>query len=222
MKGNWPIKKIGLALLFSILMAYFEAIVVVYLRGIYYPSGFSFPLVKIQSLHYFAELGREIVSLALILLLAYLLAERDSKGTIFYFFFIFGLWDIFYYIWLFIVLNWPRSLFTWDVLYLIPVPWIAPVLAPLIVSLLFVGSVFFIVAFERGHKIIIPKLERAIAYIGFFFIFVSFIEGSTAVLLKRGIGGLENYIPLTYNWFLFSFGYALLLLTFFRMVGRIQ
>jgi hypothetical protein len=44
--------------------------------------------------------------------------------------FVFGIWDLFYYVWLKVCLGWPSSLLTWDVLFLIPVPWVGPVLAP--------------------------------------------------------------------------------------------
>jgi peroxiredoxin/membrane protein CcdC involved in cytochrome C biogenesis len=50
----------------------------------------------------------------------------------------FGIWDIFYYVWLKILLNWPQSLLDDDLLFLIPIPWVSPALAPIIVSLFFI------------------------------------------------------------------------------------
>jgi hypothetical protein len=222
MNKNFPLKNIVLALLFSILLSYFEASVVVYLRGIYYPEGFSFPLIKIRSLHFFTELVREIVALLLILLFSLQLGKGSWKKTLFYFLFIFGVWDIFYYFWLFVILGWPDSLLTWDVLYLIPVPWVAPVLAPILVSLLFTSTIVFIIALEKGKKVFIPRLERSFSYIGFLFIFVSFIEDTASVVLKKGFEGIMNYYPQKFNWFLFLVGYLLLLFSFVRMVRRIQ
>jgi hypothetical protein len=46
----------------------------------------------------------------------------------------FGVWDIAFYLSLEVLLGWPASLFTWDILFLIPVPWAGPVLAPVLVS----------------------------------------------------------------------------------------
>jgi hypothetical protein len=46
----------------------------------------------------------------------------------------FGIWDISYYLSLRVLLGWPPSLWTWDVLFLIPVPWAAPVLAPVLAA----------------------------------------------------------------------------------------
>ena len=52
-------------------------------------------------------------------------AGRTAVGKFAFFLFLFGVWDIFYYIWLKVFLHWPASLLTWDVLFLIPVPWVA-------------------------------------------------------------------------------------------------
>jgi membrane protein implicated in regulation of membrane protease activity len=47
----------------------------------------------------------------------------------------FAIWDIFYYIFLWLLIGWPESFFTWDILFLLPVTWVGPVLAPVINSL---------------------------------------------------------------------------------------
>ncbi len=46
----------------------------------------------------------------------------------------FAIWDITYYVTLFATMKWPSSLKDIDVLFLIPVPWIAPVWFPVLVS----------------------------------------------------------------------------------------
>ncbi|HEY1222324.1 MAG TPA: hypothetical protein VGE75_02365, partial [Acidimicrobiales bacterium] len=57
----------------------------------------------------------------------------------------FACWDISYYGWLRVLDDWPRSLFTRDVFFLIPVTWIGPVITPLIICLgmLVVGVILF-------------------------------------------------------------------------------
>ena len=47
----------------------------------------------------------------------------------------FGVWDICYYLFLKIMCDWPKSLFDWDILFLIPLPWWAPVIAPVSIAL---------------------------------------------------------------------------------------
>jgi hypothetical protein len=53
----------------------------------------------------------------------------------------FAFWDIFYYAGLWLIIRWPSSLLTQDVLFLIPTPWIAPVWFPILVSLLAIAAV---------------------------------------------------------------------------------
>src|SRR5207247_11339685 len=72
------------------------------------------------------------------------LAPRTAWEGFLYLALAFGLWDIFYYVWLWVFIGWPPSLFTWDVLFLIPVPWLGPVLAPVIVRLCLVAGALWL------------------------------------------------------------------------------
>jgi hypothetical protein len=63
------------------------------------------------------------------------LFSRRPQQTVAYFLIIFAVWDIFYYVWLKVLINWPGSIMDWDILFLIPVTWASPVLAPVVVSL---------------------------------------------------------------------------------------
>jgi hypothetical protein len=148
----------GLALvLFGIAFGYVEAAIVVYLRHIYdplrahlYPGrapGDLFPLIPVERLApehlrlLGAELGREAATL-LMLAGVGLLAARRSRQWLAGFAIAFGVWDIAFYVFLKILLDWPASLLTWDILFLIPVPWVAPVLAPVLVSAVMIASGF--------------------------------------------------------------------------------
>lgn len=120
--------------LFGIAFAFIESAVVVYLRAMYYPNGFHFPIQEIPGTIGMTEVAREASTLVVLTSVAYVSGKKfhDRFG---WFLYLFAVWDIFYYIWLYLILGWPPSLFTWDILYLIPVPWIGPVLAPVLVSL---------------------------------------------------------------------------------------
>jgi hypothetical protein len=59
---------------------------------------------------------------------------RGAKGWLGAFILAFGVWDLAFYLWLRVLTGWPASLLTWDLLFLLPVPWAAPVLAPVIVA----------------------------------------------------------------------------------------
>ena len=123
---------------FGVAFGYLEGAVVVYLRTIAYAGGFSFPLEPIPPLILGTEIGREAATLAM-LAAAALAPGGRALLKLARFLYCFGLWDIFYYVGLKTLLGWPPSLFTWDVLFLIPVPWSAPVLAPALVAVCFVA-----------------------------------------------------------------------------------
>lgn len=72
----------------------------------------------------------------------------------------FGGWDLVYYLSLKWLIGWPASVWTWDVLFLIPVPWAAPVLAPAIVAatMVLAGSVV-ILEEEKGRTFRVSPWE---------------------------------------------------------------
>ena len=132
-------------------MGYFESAVVVYLRAIYYPAGFTLPL-KVMTDHKIAvEIFREAASIIMLISVA-ALAGRKFWERFAFFIFSFAIWDIFYYVWLKILLDWPATLFDWDVLFLIPLPWIGPVVAPLSIAfLMLLCSVVMVNSIEKGR-----------------------------------------------------------------------
>ncbi|MBN2019832.1 MAG: hypothetical protein JW749_06365 [Sedimentisphaerales bacterium] len=129
-----------LVVILAIAFGYIEAAVVVYLRQIFHPAGFDFPLLpfgltETAGKMLLVEIGREAATLVLILS-ACLLIGQNRRERLAYFLIIFAVWDIFYYVFLKLILGWPASITDWDVLFLIPVPWAGPVLAPVIVSVI--------------------------------------------------------------------------------------
>ena len=149
--NHWRRMAMGL-LLFGISFGYVEAAVVVYLRTVYEPirlhvhprqaAADLLPLMTIEQLRATApetvrlvgvELVREAATLLMLSGVA-LVATRSWKLWLPAFAVAFGTWDLFYYVFLKLLIAWPASLLTWDVLFLVPVPWVAPVLAPVIVS----------------------------------------------------------------------------------------
>lgn len=135
---------------FAFAMANVETMIVVYLRRLYYPEGFQFPLVVIDVPTFLLELLREAATVVMLATFG-IAAGRTKAGRFAYFMIGFGLWDIFYYVWLKLILNWPASLLTWDILFLIPVPWIGPVIAPVSVACTLIGMGVVILRLEaRG------------------------------------------------------------------------
>lgn len=131
-------KRFIVVVIFSIGLAFIEAVIVVYLRAMFYPQGFVFPLLDFMSNKHLLkflriETCREVATLVVLFSSSWLFG-KNFRTRLAYFLTIFAIWDIFYYVWLRVILGWPASIMDWDILFLIPVPWAAPVLAPIILS----------------------------------------------------------------------------------------
>jgi hypothetical protein len=83
------------------------------------------------------ELVREAATLVMLLTVG-MLAGRSWRTRLGYSALAFGAWDIFYYVFLRVIYGWPRSVFDWDILFLLPLPWWGPVLAPACIALLMI------------------------------------------------------------------------------------
>lgn len=122
--------------LFGIAMAHLEGVVVVYLRkalGMLDSDGNKESVDKIPKRFLYIEISREAATIIMLAAIAYLVGETwPERGILFLWTFAF--WDLFYYLSLYILIKWPPTLRTIDVLFLIPVPWIAPVWFPVGVS----------------------------------------------------------------------------------------
>ncbi len=184
-------KKIILISVFAIAFAFVESSVVVYLRALYYPEGFSFPLKEMPLHHLAVELAREFSTLVM-LAAAGMMAGESRWGKFSFFLIAFGVWDIFYYGWLKVLLDWPKTLGEWDILFLIPVPWIGPVIAPVLVSLLFIIAGLHILRNEARFR---PSfLSWILAVLGSGSILFSFIRDTDATLR------LQIPQPYQYAW----------------------
>jgi len=186
---------------FGICMAYIEAAVVVDLRMLYYPEGFYLSLKPMPLNMVLIEVGREAATIFMLIAIGFI-AGKSFWERFSYFIYSFGIWDIFYYIWLKVFLNWPPSLLTWDILYLIPAPWVAPVLAPVIVAFSMVIVAVIILYFEgKGYCIKLTKWQWIILALVVLVIFVSFIWDSAKIMRQE--------MPTRYHWELLFIGETL-------------
>jgi hypothetical protein len=200
--------KILIVASFAIAMAYLESAVVVYLRELYYPDGFTFPLKLISEKILLIELGREFATIIMLLTVA-MIAGKIFAERVSYFLLSFGVWDIFYYLWLKVFIKWPDSLLTDDLLFLIPVPWISPVLAPVLVSIIFITfSILALKKVEVGFRIKFDKINFLLILFGVVLILLSFIWDFE----KR----LNSVSPVEFMWMIFICGLVLMSLGLFR------
>jgi hypothetical protein len=177
---------------FALAMAYLESAVVVYLRLLYYPEGFTVILKPMPPSVYLIEMGREAATLVMLFCVARL-SFPDFWQRFAAFSFMFGVWDVFYYVWLYAFIQWPPSLFTWDILFLIPVAWIGPVWSPVLVSInLIMAAVFLTCLTGKGIVLRPAWYHWAVAIVGAMILFASYVAGVT--------GFLKGTVPVTYHW----------------------
>jgi hypothetical protein len=199
--------------IYAVAMAYVESAVVVYLRALYYPHGFDFPLVPMPPPMVAIETGREAATL-IMLLGAAALAGADRWEWFLAFCLSFGVWDIFYYAWLWIFVRWPPSLFTWDLLFLIPVPWSGPVLAPVLVSgALVAGSLRLLHLKAQGARLGFRADVWAMAVAGGLLVLGSFVIDFASVL--------RQVAPPPFHWGVFALGIGLAMTALVIGVSRL-
>ena len=214
------ITRFVIAVIFSIAFAYIESAVVVYLRVIFHPDGFTFPLSNVDTILQhkallLTEIGRETATIVLIFTGAWLFG-RNSRQRFAYFLTIFAVWDIFYYIWLKVfsaglkaIPDWPLSLMDWDILFLIPMAWAGPVIAPVLVSIILL--VFAVVILYRdclGRPIKAAKLD-----------WLGFIAAGIIIIISFCIPGPHIAAPdfkLHFYWSVFALGNIIAIALFIK------
>jgi hypothetical protein len=177
---------------FAIAFALVEASVVIYLRALYYPDGFTFPLKLIPGGYLRVEIAREAATMIMLATLAVIAGWRPWERSG-YFLFAFGIWDIAFYFWLLVAVGWPASLFEWDILFLIPIPWIGPVIAPLSISALMVTCGGMLVLRSADGRQFRPgPFSWVLGAAGTAMILFSFMSDTDA--------GLRGAVPVPYHY----------------------
>jgi len=217
--------------IFGIAMGLLEAAVVVYLRQLYYPEGLTLPLKPASSTLLLIESSRELATLVMLITAAIAVGENALQSFA-YFLYMFGIWDIFYYVFLKVFLDWPASILTWDVLFFVPVLWVSPVLAPIICSLtMIVFGCITVLLQQKGAHIKIKGVDWALFISGAAVIFYSFIKDYVTFLLSEGLPIniwalarnpnfqqlISQYVPTHYSWYLFFVGELLMLIGMFHV-----
>jgi len=184
----------------GIAFGYIEASIVVYLRKIYYPAGFSFPVVLLEADIAVVEMIREMATLVFMWAVAEL-SYRSFQCRFATFMILFGIWDIFYYVFLKATLNWPASLAEWDILFLVPLPWAGPVWAPVVVS---VGLIW------AGTAILIRNEQGKPMDLGPGFMFLEVAAGMIIIVsfLIPGQAVIRQTVPQHFPWYLFVIGFG--------------
>jgi hypothetical protein len=192
---------------FAIAMAWVESASVYYLRALvdriepYQPS----PLPINDALGY-VELWREASTLVMLATLG-VLAGRTWRRRVGYAAIAFGAWDIFYYVFLCVMTGWPRTLLDWDILFLLPLPWWGPVIAPVSIALLMI--VWGTIATQSEDDEAEPRSTWALASVGIALALGVFMIDAWRAL-PHGREAILQVLPTQFNWL--PFWVALLLM----------
>ena len=220
-------------LLFGIAFGYVEAAVVTYLR----PQFFStramfnphssrdelFPMLTLEQTRIAGPgmvktVGTEVVREAATLLMlgaVAAVAGGNLRQWLAFFLLTFGTWDIAYYAFLKILIDWPKSLLTWDILFLIPVPWSGPVLAPALAALMMVAAALaYLWRESSGRPVRLKAIHWLCADAGALLILAAFIWDYRTVM--------EGGMPNSFNWPLFALGEVLWVAALLHGLGAQQ
>jgi len=201
-------KKLFWVGLLAIAMAYVESSVVVYIRRIYGISDLLLDIPHFDPVLAPIEIGRELATLVMLLAVGWAVG-KSLQSQLSFTFIIFGLWDIFYYIWLRLFIGWPNSLFSPDILFLIPLPWWGPVIAPMLIACLMItGGILALVSEDNGHKIRLPAFDWITLISGLLILLYSFMEDALS-MMPADAGTLDQLRPTSFNWPIYIIGLVL-------------
>lgn len=195
---------------FAIAMAWVEAACVYYLRVLTNRiDPYQESPLPLQGVLGHVELVREGATL-LMLISVGMLAARTWRRRLAYALIAFGTWDIFYYLFLRIITDWPRSPFDWDVLFLLPLPWWGPVLAPVCIALLMiVWGTLATQSAEPTPAAAFTWMLWASSALGIALALYLFMADAIRSI-PQGLDATRSVLPKSFNWSLFCAALALM------------
>jgi hypothetical protein len=196
-------KRWAAVVVYGIAMAWVEAAVVFYLRTLSnrIDPHQTDPLPPIAGLAS-TEMVREAATLVMLWAVG-MLAGRTWRSRWGYAAIAFGVWDIFYYVFLRVITGWPQSLFDWDILFLLPLPWWGPVLSPvLIAGMMIVWGTLASQGepFERPFRS--EWRSWAVNFLGLALAMYVFMA-DTLRAARAGENAIREVLPTRFNWPLF-------------------
>lgn len=210
MQRSLPLARWSTVGVFAIAMAWVEAAVVFYLRTMVnriepYQTD---PLPLAGGLGQ-AELVREAATLIMLLTVG-ILAGSTWRARLGYSAIAFGIWDIFYYVFLKILCGWPHSVFDWDVLFLLPLPWWGPVLAPVaIAALMILWGALVTQGESLGFSLRQEWMVWTLNFAGGALALAMFMADAARVA-DQGTVAIRRVLPQSFNWPIFLISLALM------------
>jgi hypothetical protein len=230
---KFPFRTLIIVTSFFIALGYIESAVVIYMREILYPAGFQFPLAPIKIDLAITEIIREAATLVILVCIGFITGRTFSEGFA-WFLYSFAIWDLFYYVFLKLLIGWPESLLTFDILFMIPTTWVGPVIVSLTMILLAMIIVYYN---SKIEKVKINRIEWCLLIAGSVILILSWTWDYSAFILEHytfskiwTVPGEElsqiasQYIPRKFYWGLFWIGEGIILsaigLLYLRLLKR--
>jgi hypothetical protein len=210
-------RKLLVLVLFAVSFAFVESSVVIYLRTIYQPLRHCvygeeigdelFPMLWLDDLraagpehmrNLYTELVRELATMVMLVAVALAVATNYREGVA-AFMVSMAVWDIFYYVFVKVVIDWPSSLLAWDLLFLLPLPWVGPVISPILVAVVMIAvGVAILWRESRGRPVPLAWPHWATIIVGALIIITAFCWDWRNVTARQ--------MPSPFNWPLFAVG----------------
>ena len=188
---------------FAVAMAWLEAATVYYLRVLVDRlNPYQSDPLPVRGILGQVELVREAATLIMLFTVG-MLAGRTWQARLGYSAIAFGVWDIFYYVFLKAIYDWPKSLFDWDILFLLPLPWWGPVAAPVSIALLMVLGGTLVSLYDQPERPVWPRRRSwALNALG---IGLALFVFTADALRAAGSGpeAVRTVLPTAFNWPLF-------------------
>lgn len=200
--------------IYSSAMAWVESAAVVYLRTLigrlqpYQPNPLS---LSVGSGLAQVEAIREAATLTMLLAVGWL-AGHNWRTRLAYTMVAFGTWDVLYYVFLAIIGPWPGSIWDWDILFLLPLPWWGPVLAPVLISVLLILSGILISQYDSSDNPMWPRVwAQVVCLAGMVLALYVFMSDSIRAL-NHGlrVEALGEILPAQFNWPLFLLAFVMM------------
>jgi hypothetical protein len=204
--------------IFAAAMAWVESAVVVALRTLVN----RLEPYQVDPLPFMPKLGevelvREIATLIMLFTAGWLAGSTRQKRWG-YALLAFGVWDILYYVFLKIIVDWPSSIWDWDILFLLPLPWWGPVLAPVSIAALMI--IFGTMATQLDPPLWPSRRAWIYNWCGNVLALIIFMSDALRVV-NDGIDAIRNVLPAWFNWPLFIIALALIAAPIIDMIRQI-
>jgi hypothetical protein len=218
-KSDWS--RWWMVVIYAVAMAWVESAVVFYLRSMMgriepYQAD-PLPVIGRFSL---VELPREFATMVMLFAVGFL-AGRTWRARIGYAAIAFGVWDIFYYVFLKVMCGWPHSVMDWDILFLIPLPWWGPVLAPVLISLLLIFWGTLGSQFEHAQTTALPNIAAWVTGAIGVALALQVFMADTMAAAHQGVDAIRNVLPKYFNWPLFCAALLLMAVPAIQLIWRI-